>query len=399
MWQNTKNVYHLFVAILANILYRFPSKKLKIIGVTGTDGKTTTSSLIYQVLNSSGFNVSMVTSVGAIINNKEYPLGFHVTTPSPFKLQNFIRRSISGKDPQYLVLEVTSHAIDQHRIWGIPFEVGVLTNVSNEHLDYHKTYENYLYTKSRLLKSAKIAIVNRDDKSYPLLEPVKNSKTKNGWITYGMSKNSDVNPANFPFKSKIGGLFNEYNILASIAACKAVGVDDREIRKAVEKFELPLARMDMVYDNSFSVMIDFAHTPNALEQILSSIKPKVKGRLIHVFGSAGERDRSKRPEMGRISAKYADIIILTSEDPRSENTEDIMDRIQGGIGPNKKNEVVRIADRQEAIGKAVDMAKKGDFVLITGKGHEKSMNKGHGEEPWSEYEAVNKALEKAGVEN
>ncbi len=399
MWQSTKNVYHLFVAILANILYRFPSKKLKIIGVTGTDGKTTTSSLIYQVLKSSGFDVSMVTSVGAIINNKEYPLGFHVTTPSPFKLQNFIRRSISGKNPQYLVLEVTSHAIDQHRIWGIPFEVGVLTNVSNEHLDYHKTYENYLHTKSRLLKSAKIAIVNRDDKSYPLLEPVKNSKTKNGWITYGLSKNSDVNPANFPFKSKIGGLFNEYNILASIAACKAVGVEDGKIKKAVEKFELPLARMDMVYDNSFSVMIDFAHTPNALEQILSSIKPRVKGRLIHVFGSAGERDRSKRPEMGRISAKYADIIILTSEDPRSENTEDIMDRIQEGMGSSKKNEVVRIADRQEAIGKAVGMAKKGDFILVTGKGHEKSMNKGHGEEPWSEYEAVNKALEKAGVEN
>ncbi len=399
MWQNTKNVYHLFVAILANILYGFPSKKLKIIGVTGTDGKTTTSSLIYQVLKFSGFDVSMVTSVGAIINNKEYPLGFHVTTPSPFKLQNFVRRSISGKNPQYLVLEVTSHAIDQHRIWGIPFEVGVLTNVSNEHLDYHKTYENYLHTKSKLLKSAKIAIVNRDDKSYPLLEPIKNSKTKNSWITYGMSKNSDVNPANFPFKSEIDGLFNEYNILASIAACKAVGVEDGKIKKAIEKFELPLARMDMVYDNSFSVMIDFAHTPNALEQILSSIKPKVKGRLIHVFGSAGERDRSKRPEMGRISAKYADIIILTSEDPRSESTEEIMDRIQEGIDTNKKNEVVRIADRQEAIGKAVGMAKKGDFILITGKGHEKSMNKGHGEEPWSEYEAVNKALEKAGVES
>ena len=394
MWQDTKNVYHLFIAVLANILYRFPSKKLKIIGVTGTDGKTTTSSLIYQILKYCGLDVSMVTSVGAIINNSEYPLGFHVTTPSPFKLQNFIRKAIAGNKPKYLVLEVTSHAIDQHRIWGIPFEVGVLTNITNEHLDYHKTYDNYLKTKAKLLKSAKTAVLNRDDKSYLFLEYIKSLKKDNGWITYGMSDNSDINSNSFPFKTKIDGDFNRYNILASIAACKAIGLEDEKIREAVSAFELPMARMDTVFDNGFEVMIDFAHTPNALEQILSSIKPKVKGRLIHVFGSAGERDHMKRPEMGKVSAKYANVIILTSEDPRSESQETIIGQIETGIN-NKKITVLKNINRQEAIDTAIGMARKGDFVLLTGKGHEKSINLGKGEEPWSEYEAVEKALKKA----
>ena len=397
MWQSTKNVYHLFIAILANFLYIFPSKKLKIIGVTGTDGKTTTSTLIYQILKYAGLDVSMVTSVGAVINNNEYPLGFHVTTPSPFKLQSFIKKSTSGKYPKYLVLEVTSHAIDQHRIWGIPFEIGVLTNVTNEHLDYHKNYSNYLKTKAKLLKSSKIAVVNRDDKSYSFLADIKALKSKENFITYGISNDADINPKNFPFKSKIDGNFNRYNILASIAACKAIGIEDKKIKEAVENFELPLARMDMVYENGFDVMIDFAHTPNALSEILKAVKPKVKGRLIHVFGSAGERDRFKRPEMGKISSEFADIIFLTSEDPRSESPEKIMDDIEKGI-KSKKKVVFRYVDRLEAINKAVKMAKKGDFILLTGKGHEKSMNMGKGEEPWSEYEAVEKALQGLKVE-
>ncbi len=393
MWQDTKNVYHLSMAILANLLYRFPSRNLKIIGVTGTDGKTTTSSLIYQILKYTGHDVSMITSVGAIINNNEYPLGFHVTTPSPFKLQRFIKNAAISGNPKYLVLEVTSHSIDQHRIWGIPFEIGVLTNITNEHLDYHKTYENYLKTKAKLLKRAKIAVINRDDQSYEHLKNIK--EKRENLITYGFSRESDVNPYNFNFKSVIDGEFNKYNILAAITVCKKLGVEDSRIKEAIGHLSLPVARMDTVYNGDFKIMIDFAHTPNALEQILSSVRPGVKGRLIHVFGSAGERDAFKRAQMGNISSKYSDLIILTSEDPRSENPEKIMDQIGEGINKNKK--VIRIKDRLKAIETAVSEAKNGDFVLLTGKGHEKSMNMGNGEEPWSEYEAVEKVLGDAGI--
>ncbi len=402
MWQSIKNFYHLAMAVLANVFYGFPSKKLTVIGVTGTDGKTTTVNLIYHILKTAGKQVSMISSVGAVINGKNYDTGFHVTTPSSWQLQSFLKKAEG-----YLVLEVTSHALDQYRVWGINFAVGVLTNVTNEHLDYHKTYENYAATKAKLLKIAKVAVVNKDDEAYGII-------AESEWITYGLSNNSDVNPENFPFKTKLVGEFNKYNILAGAAAGRALGIDNPAIRKAISSFKLPIGRMEVVHPSTssgqvdFTVMIDFAHTPNALEQVLSTVKKNTKGRLIHVFGSAGERDFQKRPEMGRVSGKYADVIILTAEDPRSESVEKITDRIEEGIrklevrsqppeaslAKGGKLEVRKIADRQEAITTAVKMVKKGDVVIITGKGHEQSMNYGKGEVAWSEHEAVKQALKK-----
>ena len=389
MWQGIKNVYHLGIAILANLFYGFPSRKLKVIGVTGTDGKTTTTSLIYHILDTAGFNTSMVTSVGAVIGGKNYDVGFHVTTPSSFAVQRFIKKAIDAGS-KFLVLETTSHALDQFRVFGVKFEVGVLTNVAHEHLDYHKTYENYLKTKAKLLKMSKIAIANRDDISFSLISNIKNQKSK--MITYGLKSNADVNPKNFPFETKLIGEFNKYNILAAVAACKALGIEDNAIRKGIKSFVAPLGREDIVYKKDFTVMIDFAHTPNALEQILKSICPSIEGRLIHVFGSAGQRDASKRPLMGESSSKYADIIILTSEDPRSELIEKINQDIRLGITNSKK--IMEIKDRKKAISEAIKMAGKGDFVLITGKSHEKSMNYGHGEVAWDEYRAVKDALAK-----
>jgi len=447
MWQRIKNVYHLGIAVLANIFYGFPSRNLRVIGVTGTDGKTTTTSLIYHILHTAGYSVSMVSSIGAIIGGKGYDVGFHVTTPSPWALQRFLRKAVNysdkmfrksdnklhgvrhsgeeGRRPQnlfdcsivqgnsgrsllrqgsgslarmtmrkvsYLVLEVTSHAIDQNRIWGIPFAVGVLTNVTHEHLDYHKTYENYVKTKAKLLEMAKIAIVGRDDESYELIPKIKNRISKT--ITYGIKKNADVNPENFPFETNLIGEFNKYNILAAISACQALGVPLDKIRKGIENFVPPTGREDIVYKNDFTVMIDFAHTPNAFEQILKSIRPSIKGRLIHVFGAAGQRDASKRPLMGESSSKYADVVILTAEDPRSESVEKIMNEIEAGIMNHEltKKTVLRISDRKKAIEEAIGMAKKGDFVLFTGKSHEKSMNYGHGEVAWDEYRVVRDAL-------
>lgn len=390
MWQKSKNIYHLVNSILANIYYGFPSKKLCVIGVTGTDGKTTTSAIIHHILNSAGVNTSMISSVGAIIDGKQYDLEFHRTTPAAWRTQRFIKmaKDVSSK---HVVLEVTSHALDQNRVWGIDFEVGVLTNVTNEHLDYHRTYENYLNTKAKLLRKAKIAVFNKDDSSYKTINNKLSTISSKKVITYGIGKDSDVNPKNFPFKTKLFGEFNKYNILAAVGVCKALGLKDEQIRQAVESFRAPIGREELVYKNSFSVMIDFAHTPNALNQLLSSIKPQTQGNLIHVFGSAGERDYKKRPEMGEISSKYADKIFLTAEDPRSEKVERIIEEIEKGIN-SKKPEVFKIQNRQEAINKAIKLAKKGDFVVITGKGHEKSMNYGNGEVFWSEHEAVKKAL-------
>ncbi|QQG40450.1 MAG: UDP-N-acetylmuramyl-tripeptide synthetase [Candidatus Levyibacteriota bacterium] len=382
MWQSIKNIYHLCNAFLANVWYGFPAKKLTVIGVTGTDGKTTTTNLIYHILKTSGKDVSMISTVGANINGKEHDVGFHVTTPSSWQIQKFLAR-VKG----YLVLETTSHALDQNRIWGVDFTVGVLTNVTHEHLDYHKTYENYVKTKSKLLEIAKVAVVNRDDVSYEYISKLQ--RKNQNLVTYGLKENANVNPKVFSFKSKLFGEFNKYNILAAVAVCKSLGIVDSDIRKGIETFRLPAGRAEIVYNEGFTVMIDFAHTPNSFAKLLLEVKKQTKGRLIHVFGAAGLRDISKRPLMGKESAKYADIVILTAEDPRSESIEKIMDDIQAGI---KGKKLYKIANRQEAINTAIKMAKKGDFVVITGKSHEQSMNYGKGEKPWNEFNVVKSAL-------
>jgi UDP-N-acetylmuramoyl-L-alanyl-D-glutamate--2,6-diaminopimelate ligase len=392
MWQKIKNIYHLFVAILANLLFLFPAKSMKVIAVTGTDGKTTTVNLIYHILRSSGHTASVVSSIGAVIDEKIYDIGFHVTTPTSFALQKLLRKARKAKS-KYFVLEVTSHSIDQNRIWGIPFEVGVLTNVTNEHLDYHKTYDNYLKTKIKLLKDSRIRVINSDDSSYTLLSDARREKTQEDWITYGLSESSDFNPKTFDIKGAgLVGDFNKYNILAAVAACKALDLEDDDIKKALKTFKMPIGRVDYVYKKNFNVMIDFAHTPNAFEQLLSSLRPMVKGRIIHVFGSAGERDRAKRPFLGEIASQYSDILVLTAEDPRVEDVNKIIAEIEVGIR-KEQCEVIRIPDRKEAIEAAIQMAKKDDLVLITGKAQEASMNLGHLEEPWDEFETVDEALD------
>lgn len=391
MWQKIKNVYHFFVAVLANVLFFFPSRGLTVIGVTGTDGKTTTVNLIYHILKESGFKVSMISSLGAKIGDKSIPTGFHVTTPSSFFMQKLLRK-VKKAGSRYLVIEVTSHAIDQNRVTGVNFKIGVLTNLTSEHLDYHKTYDNYVKAKEKLLKKAKIAVVNRDDASYPLLVNAKNSKFTSDWITYGLSKNAEVNPSTFKIGDvKILGDFNKYNILAAVSAAKKLGIADENIHKALLSFDLPKGRLDFVYKGNFAIMIDFAHTPNAFKQLLKSLRPLVKGRIIHVFGSAGERDTQKRPFLGELSAGFSDIMVLTAEDPRSEDVNRIIEEIALGI-ENTKAEIIKIPERREAIAAAIQMAKKNDLVLITGKAQEGSMNMGKGEDPWDEYKVVDDVL-------
>ena len=223
--QRLKNFYHLFEAILANFFYRFPSKKIKIIGITGTDGKTTTTQLIAHILRGNRKKVSYISTINANITGKNYDTGFHITTPSSFVIQKFIKQAVDNQD-EYFILETTSHALDQNRVWGIRFEIGVLTNITHEHLDYHLNYLNYIKTKSKLLKMAKVAIVNKDDLSY---QYIKNEKFKKK-ITYGKLK----------IINEINGLteFNKYNYSAAYVVCKQLGLADQQIIQAIKTFKL-----------------------------------------------------------------------------------------------------------------------------------------------------------------
>lgn len=392
--QKIKNLFHLTKAIVANVFYRFPSKKLKVIGVTGTDGKTTTAHLIYHILKSAGKKVSMISTIYAKVGNQVFETGLHTTTPSAFKVQKLLRQAVANGD-EYFVLETTSHALDQKRVWGINFQIGVITNVTREHLDYHVTYENYLNTKIKLLLMSKIAVVNEEDQSYPyIINKIKKQELK--------IKNYN---SNLKILNNFQELtpFNRQNYAAAYTVCRLLGLSEKEMVEGMKSFRLPKGRLDIVYDKDFKVIIDFAHTPNAFSVLLPEIRRKYldknSGRLIHVFGCAGLRDFYKRPEMGKISAFFSDVIILTEEDYRQEDLNEIFKQIEKGIVQSKKKNlkkltVLKIKDRQEAINRAISIVRKGDVILITGKSHEKSLCRGSIEYPWNEYDAVIQALKK-----
>lgn len=384
--QKLKNLYHLFVAFIANIWFGFPSHKLKVIGVTGTDGKTTTTHLIAHILKSAGKKVSFISSIYAEIADQEYDTGFHVTTPSSFTIQKFLNLALANNN-EYFVLETTSHALDQNRVWGIKYAVSVITNISLEHTDYHGNLQNYLKVKMKIFKSSGSAVINRDDQSYKLIKKNFNLKIR----TYGLR-----NKVDFIWNDKIElsfpGEFNKYNVLAAYSVCKILGIDEKIILKAIYNFRLPKGRMETVYDKDFKIIIDFAHTPNALENVLKTVKEKYlskKGKLIHVFGSAGLRDFAKRPLMGKVSNKYANLIILTEEDYRTEDPLAICQQIAQGI---EKKRFDVIINRQKAINEAIRLAQPNDVVIVTGKAHEKSLCRGKKEYVWDDYKAVQTAL-------
>lgn len=403
--QRIKNIYHLLKAVIANAYYGDPSKKITVIGVTGTDGKTTTSSLIYHILKKARKKVSLITTVSAEIGSKSYDTGFHTTTPSPFTIQKFIRDAVADGD-EFFVLETTSHALDQYRVYGVEFSYGVITNVTHEHLQYHKTYENYVRAKTKLLQWSKKVFINRDDRSYDYIAKLlfgsadrqRNDNTK----TFGLEHDADFH---FNISEKIGkplAHFNLYNYLAAYAVCSTIGIPDDVIFDAMSSYKLPEGRMEVVYDDMYKVIVDFAHTPNALHEALPSIREQYvkNGRLIHIFGAAAFRDDEKRPIMGRESGKYADLTIITEEDYRTEDPHKIAREIAIGVeekgfqqvepsdfGTKSKAYTV-IIDRKEAIEKALSIAKKGDVIVLTGKGHERSLCRGKTEYPWHDKEAV-----------
>ncbi|OGK20320.1 hypothetical protein A3C23_02830 [Candidatus Roizmanbacteria bacterium RIFCSPHIGHO2_02_FULL_37_13b] len=396
MRQQIKNYFHLFEAVVANICFGFPSRSLKIIGVTGTDGKTTTTHLIHHILTQAGKKATMISSISAP--------GLHTTTPRAWETQKFLKAAVD-QGIEYVVLETTSHALDQNRVWGIKYEVGIVTNITREHLDYHRTYNEYVSAKVKLLQVSHHKIINRDDDSYSSIKKLMEGREL---IKYCLSGDGDYIWKS-SLSSQITGQYNKQNILAAFAACRELGLEERLIVSAINNFKLPQGRMDVVYDKDFKVIIDFAHTPNAIFNVLAAVKHEYepKGRIIHVFGSAGLRDFKKRQAMGLASGRFADLVILTEEDYRTEDVDKICVEIGSGLElrgflkdnvndfsnqPNKTYCIVH--NREDAISLAIKTAKKDDVVITTGKSHEKSLARGEKEYPWDEFNAVEQALHK-----
>ncbi len=370
-------LWHLRKAIAATFWYGFPAKSLTVIGVTGTKGKTTTCHLIAHILKTQMAKVGLISTIGAFLGDEQLDTGLHVTTPGPFELQRLLRLAIR-RGITHIVLEVTSSALDQFRVWSIPFSIGVVTNIAPDHLDYHGSMDQYINAKSQLIRQSNEVVL---DKRSPFFSQLKKAVRPGAKIALYESAPSSPTIS---------------NRRAAAEVAKLCGVPRTNVDKALASFSGVLGRFEAVYDDEFQVIIDFAHTPESLEAALRELRPRVKGggRLIAVFGSAGERDPGRR-RMGEIAAKYADFFVITAEDPRTERVEDISEDIAvlaRKAGSKEEVGFVKIPDRQKAITRAIEMAKNGDVIGLFGKGHERSMAFGREERPWSEHDAVTEAL-------
>ncbi|KKP69209.1 MAG: UDP-N-acetylmuramyl-tripeptide synthetase [Candidatus Moranbacteria bacterium GW2011_GWE1_35_17] len=435
--QSLKNIYHLFQAILANIWFGFPSRKIKVIGVTGTDGKTTTVQIITKILEeadspenpNSGLGarkVAMASTINFKLNEKEWTNLSHFTTLSAFAVQKFIRQAVDA-NCEYLVLETSSHSLDQHRVWGINYKTAVITNVTREHLDYHKTMKKYRQAKRKLFDKVETAIVNLDmekpeeyldckareifgyslkNENYKLqttsckLTPVIAEDIELG-INYSKFKiqNLPAGRQGSKFTLNLVGDFNIENALAAISVGISEGISLETCAKAIEKIKGVPGRMEYVpNEKGLNILVDFALTPEALKKLyslLAKIK-KPEARIIAVFGACGERDRGKRPIIGEIVARYADFVIVTNDEPYRENPENIINEVfKGVVGndkiSNKKKEGVncwRIMDRREAIRFALNIAQADDIIAVTGMGAEESMVVGDKKILWNDRKVI-----------
>lgn len=416
----------LALAYLAAAYFDFPARKLVVIGVTGTDGKTTTSNLIYDILQAAGFQVGMISTVNAVIGGQALDTGFHVTTPDALAVQSYLSQMVLA-GASHVVLETTSHGLAQHRVDACEFDLGVITNITHEHLDYHGTYEAYRCAKARLFEyiaetkikdfsTPRCAILNFDDSSYSYLS----QRMQTRHLSYGINPMADFFAENVvqsssgisflargktinglswqtSIETSLVGSYNVSNCLAALAACTgALGVAPEIAREGLKNVKQVPGRMESIRSGQdFLAIVDFAHTPNALRQAIMAARPLAKNRVIAVFGSAGLRDREKRRMMAEASADLADVTILTAEDPRTESLDDILEEMAYGVRAKGGKEGVtfwRIPDRGEAIRFAVDLARLGDVVLICGKGHEQSMCFGETEYPWDDRTALRAAL-------
>lgn len=401
-----KRPYHfiktgLLRGLKARIKYNFPDKKLKIIAITGTDGKTTSSTLLYDVLKSSGKKVALVSTVGAYIGEKKIETGFHVTSPSPDQLFAFMSQMLD-QEIEYLVLEFTSQGAYQSRLFGIKPLIAGVTNIDQDHFDYHLNYQNYLEAKAIGLKKARTVVLNEDDQSYYRLRRLfPSSQYKVLEYSQEIKLANKIEKA---IKDRFLEVFNQNNARLVSTIALELGLEPEQIAQAISKFKGVEGRMQIIPNQKgLKIVVDFAHTPQGLRSALTALRLMMKkdaranktagGRLIAVYGCAGLRDAAKRPIMGEIGVELADLLVFTAEDPRTEDVWSIIRQMKESL-QSGHNKISSIPDRQEAINFAIQkLAKKGDTVAIFGKGPEKSMCYGTTEIPWSDEEAVKKALQ------
>jgi UDP-N-acetylmuramoyl-L-alanyl-D-glutamate--2,6-diaminopimelate ligase len=423
------------LAYVSAAFYGFPARKLTVIGVTGTDGKTTTVNLIHSILKAAGIRAGIISTVNAIIGDETLDTGFHVTTPEAPDIQYYLEQMVN-RQPEaltHVVLESTSHGLSQHRVTSCEFDLGVFTNITHEHLDYHKSFEAYRDAKAMLIGhlvetdekpggNYRHVILNRDDNSFDYLNSISKKVLPVGSIfSYGLNSQADFYPKNIIsstngmqfdvcYSDKLvqitTPLFGKHNLANCLAALTAtigsLRIDGEVAAKGVMDMKGIAGRMERIdCGQDFMAIVDFAHTPNALKMALESVKGIVSGRVIAVFGSAGLRDREKRRMMAEISAQRADISILTAEDPRTESLEIILSEMASGMDANGAIEgktYWRVPDRREALRLAVNLATPDDLVIAFGKGHEQSMCFGDVEYPWDDRQALRAAIaERVGI--
>lgn len=409
------------LAYLSAALQGFPARKLTVIGVTGTDGKTTTSNLIYQILVAAGLRAGMISTVNAVIGDQVVDTGFHVTTPEAPDVQRYLRQMVNA-GLTHVVLETTSHGLSQHRVTSCEYDIAVVTNVTHEHLDYHGTYENYLAAKGRLFEmlsetadkpggNIRLGVLNRDDHSFGYLDRLPMPHK----VTYSLEKGADLYPEEVrhspggleftavgkdfrvPVACRLVGNFNLSNCLAALSvAIFGLRIDPATAARGIAALPGVPGRMEVIdLGQVFTAIVDFAHTPNGLARALETARDLTHGRVIAVFGSAGLRDREKRHMMAEIAARSADISILTAEDPRTESLDAILAEMSAAAaahGGVEGKTFYRVPDRGAAIRMAVRMAQPGDLVIACGKGHEQSMCFGTVEYAWDDRTAMRAAL-------
>lgn len=420
---------------IAAAFHDWPGRKLTVIGVTGTDGKTTTTNLLYQILLAANIKAGMISTVNAVIGDEVLDTGFHVTTPDAHDVQRYLAGMVDA-GLTHVVLETTSHGWSQYRVDACEFDIGVVTNITHEHMDEHGSYENYRAAKARLFSSLEItqpkvqgnprlAVINRDDtKSFDFL----NEFIKVNKINYGLLDGADLQAKEIAFdpsgihftaisndfrvatSSRLVGAYNVSNCLAALAAAVyGLGIQPAVAAQGIASLDGIPGRMERInMGQNFTAIVDFAHTPNALKVTLEAARemltsgrvrqlpnPTRRPRVIAVFGSAGLRDREKRRMMAETSAELADLTVLTAEDPRTESLDAILEEMAAGSrskGGREGETFWRIPDRGEAIRFALRLARPGDVVLACGKGHEQSMCFGAREHLWDDRTAMRAAL-------
>jgi len=406
---------HLAEAVVWNCVYGFPGRGLKVIGVTGTNGKTTTTFLIHRMLTDAGHKTGLMSTVAYGVGNDIRPQIHHMTNVPVRELMQRLKQ-MKAEGAEWLVLETTSHALAQRRTWGVPYSVAVMTNITHEHLDYHKTFERYVAAKQRLFKLAQknrrglqMGVANADDRNGASFA----SETRNS-ILYGIEA-GDVRALNiklssdgvdytakatdetYHITSHLPGSFNVYNTLAALCVGRAVGLSKEQIEQGIAALQGVEGRMTTIDEGQdYSVIVDFAHTPDSFEKLFKDLRPVVTGKLIVLFGSAGRRDEAKRAIQGKLAGEYADEVVVTEEDDRDIDGVEIMNQIASGAeaaGKVRDKDLFLVHDRTGAINFAVGRAAgKGDTVLLLGKGHEKTIERADGEHAWDEIGTAHAAV-------